>query len=118
MVTLKKKPVLKKKKKAASKKTASKKTASKKPVDGQKLVNISRAAQMVGVQYGTIRDAIEQGYLQAASSYEGSGGKTFTLITVADLEAFRKVLIERYSVYKNDFHGSKVSKLQAVGNLC
>lgn len=76
----------------------------------EELVDVGRAAELLGYSYNAITRAIESGALSASASFERKGGTRSPLIRKGDLESYRQVLIRRYETMP---HGAdRLAELQ------
>ena len=79
------------------------------PRKRDQLVDVSRAAELIGGSYNGIRNAITEKHLKVRLWFEKKGGRTAGLIARADLDKYRKRLIE--------FHKDNAAKTKRVAQL-
>ena len=73
------------------------------------LVDVSRAAELLGASYNGVRNAIDSGFLKASTTFEKKSGRVASLIRRGDLDDYRKMLIA--------YHKGNPAKTERVAAL-
>lgn len=76
-----------------------------------RLVNLSRAAQLLDVAYDTVAKAVEEKDLSVEFSIEGANGRLMPVVRIEALDAYRHRAISRLRMFASPYHKARADAL-------